>query len=120
MEGPSAVARMAALFFAFTSLLGMAFFADHIRGADMLVTLSIHGIPAAALLIGGLAPTRLYRHGVGGAIIAILQIAAMPMLATAIYRDMTLINGADWPAAVMRTIELGLALLFLMVAIRRP
>lgn len=120
MSAPPIFARVIALVFAFTSILGMLWFSSDYFGTDDRANLLIYGTPALALAVGGIAPTKLFHRQPSRVLIAAVQLAAIPMLGVAIYSDIILINGADWPAAILRTVILGLILLFLSVAVTRP
>ncbi len=120
MVAPPIFARVTALVLAFISILGMSWFSDDYFGADDRANLLIYGAPVLALVIGGIVPTKFFHRQPSRALIAAAQFAAIPMLGVAIYRDVTLINGADWPAAILRAIILGLTLVFLSVAVTRP
>jgi hypothetical protein len=116
MASPPIAARLVAFFLALTSILGLLYFADDYFGPEDRANLVIYGMPVIALIIGAISPTKFFHRQPSKAIIAGAQIAAVPMLLIALYGDITLINGADWGAVVLRTIILGLVLLFLSVS----
>ena len=109
---PPIVARAAALIFAFLNLSGLLFFGDYYFSAEHRADLLIYALPTLALIAGGAAPSAWYRVQPTKSLIAILLLASMPALCVAIYRDITLINGADWPAAILRSLELALLITF--------
>jgi hypothetical protein len=109
-------ARAAAVMFALLNLFGLTFFADHYLSADNRADLLIYGLPIIALVAGAVAPAAYYRVQPTRSALAILQTAAMLAVGVAIYRDITLINGADWPAAIMRGAVFALLLVFTAAA----
>jgi len=120
MSNPPLSARIAALTFAFFNLFGLMFFLDYYFAPENRSDLLIYGLPMVALVAAGVAPDRWYRVQPARILIALLAFAALPLLAVAIYRDITLINGADWPAVLLRSVEVVLLLLFILVATRSP
>ena len=107
MDTPRTIARAAALIFAFINLSGLLFFGDYYFSVEHRGDLLIY-----ALIAGGAAPSTWYRVQLTKSLIAILLLASMPALCVAIYRDITLINGADWPAAILRSLELAILITF--------
>jgi hypothetical protein len=52
-------------------------------------------------------------------IVVLIGIAAIIALAIAIYRDITLINGADWPAVFVRLVMMSVIVLLSCAALKQ-
>ena len=112
--------RIAAFTFAFLNLFGLMFFGGHYFSPEHRSDLVIYGFPIVALLAAGAAPNRWYRVQPARSLVALLAAIALPLLAVAIYGDITLINGADWSPALLRSVEFLLLLLVVLVAASAP
>ena len=115
MTNPPQAARIAALTFGGVEFLGLMF-----HGGDFSPELLIHIFPMGALVAAGAAPNRWYRLQPARSMIAFLAVAALPLIAVSVYDGITLINGSDWAAVFVRSLEFLLLLLFLWVAVSSP
>ena len=120
MNNPPIGARIAALTFAALNLFGLMFFGETYFSPEHRSDLLIYGFPFVALFAAGAAPNRWYHVQPARSLVALATVAALPLLAAAIYRDITLINGADWGAALLRSVEFVLLLLFFRAAMSSP
>ncbi|HZG07574.1 MAG TPA: hypothetical protein VEZ70_01180 [Allosphingosinicella sp.] len=120
MNNPPLWARVAALTFAFLNLFGLMFFGGYYFSPEHRSDLLIYGFPTVALVVAGVAPNRWYRIQPARSILALLAVIALPPLAVAIHSDIALINGADRPAAFLRSVQFLLLLLFVLVAVSAP
>ena len=120
MSNPPVGARIAALTFAFFNLFGLMFVGGFDFSPEHRSDLVIYGFPMIALVAAGAAPNRWYRVQPARSLVALLALAALPLLAVAIHADITLINGANRPAAFARSVEFMLLLFFAGVAVTAP
>jgi len=113
------LARIAAPVLALFCVFGLLFFADFYFAPDNRLSLLIYGFPVPALLIGALTPRKWLKNAALAAAVVLIEIAAIIALTVTLYRDINLINGADWPAAVIRLVLIAVAVLLCCSALRQ-
>lgn len=112
MDALITIARVAAPVLAFFNFLGLMFFADYYFAPEYKIELFIYGFPIPALIVGAFAPRKWLKSLPFGSLVILIELVATLVIGIALYRDITLINGADWPAAILRIILMAIAVLF--------
>jgi hypothetical protein len=105
------VSRIVAPIFAMLCAFGLLFFADFYLAPENRFSLVIYGLPIPALLLGALLPRKWLRNISLAMTVVFIEIAAIIALAIAAYRDINLINGSDWSAAMIRLAIISVILL---------
>jgi hypothetical protein len=101
------VARAAAAFFALVSALGFLWF----LGYHDSLTIAYFMTTVVALIAFAVLPRRFLASTRIGTLVTIVAVAAVATTIPQMYRDLTLINGPDHPAFVLRGVVCAIFLL---------
>lgn len=111
-----AVARPAAIFFAAVSALGFLWFLGAHRPLDTAYFVTT----VVALLTFAALPRRAFDKGAVRVLVVAAAVAALGTTVAEAQGDVTLVNGADYPALVLRGVEALIFVVMGLEAIARP
>ena len=110
VDGARIGMRTAAIVLALLNIFGLLFFADYYLAPEHRLNLLIYGWPIISLSVAAVTPGRWFRFKPLAILFILIALVGIAALTIAIHRDITLINGADWTAAILRLITIALLL----------